>query len=301
MKLTKKSIDALKPNGRDAVHWDDDLPGFGLRINPGGKRSFVVQYRNSQGRSRRLTVGAYGKLTPDEARREATRLLRGAELGSDPAEKRQEDRKALTVAQLCDEYLAKAEQGLILGRRGSPKKASTLAVDKGRIARHILPLLGRKLVRDLSSADVKRFVEAVARGETAGEFKTKPRGLARVAGGPTAATRAVGLLGGMLSYAQEAGYREGNPAHGVRKPKDNRREFRLDARGYEALECSLSASEERGEHWQALAAIRLLAVTGCRRGEVAGLRWAEIDVAGRCLRLGEARRALASALSERPR
>jgi integrase len=287
MKLTKKAIDAIKANGADRFFWDDELRGFGLRVKPSRLRSFLIQYRNRQGRSRRLTVGNCGRLTPDEARREARRLLSDVERGIDPAEQRLEERNVITVADLCGEYLAKAEAGLIIGRKGLPKKASTLEIDRGRIARHIVPLLGKKPIKDLISADIRRFLEAVISGKTAATVRTKPRGLARVTGGPTAAVRALGLLGGMLSYAREAGYIEHNPTHGIRKPADRRRSFRLGPEEYRTLGESLEAVERRGEHWQAIAAIRLLAFTGCRRSEILNLKWSEVDLAASCLRLGD--------------
>ena len=118
-------------------------------------------------------------------------------------------------------------------------------------------------------------------------MKTKPHGLARVTGGRTAAVRAVGLLGGMLTYAREIGYVEKNPAHGVRKPADKRRSFRLAPEEYRALGTALEAAERRGEHWQAISAIRLLALTGCRRSEILNLKWSEVDFKGSCLRLGD--------------
>ena len=158
-----------------------------------------------------------------------------------------EERKALTVADLCREYLEMAEAGLIIGRKGLPKKASTLEIDRGRIARHIVPLLGKKPLRDLASADVKRFLEAVASGKTAAIVKTKPRGVARVTGGTTAAVRSVGLLGGMLTYAKEVGYIEHNPARGIRKPADKRRSFRLTSEEYRSLGQALEAAERKGE------------------------------------------------------
>jgi integrase len=168
-----------------------------------------------------------------------------------------------------------------------PKRASTLEIDRGRIARHIIPLLGKKPLKDLTSSDVKRFLEAVTSGKTSATVKTKPRGLARVTGGPTAAVRAVGLLGGMLTYAKEFGYIERNPAHGIRKPADKRRSFRLAPNEYRALGQALERAEHRGEHWQAIAAIRLLALTGCRRSEILNLKWGEVDFENACLRLGE--------------
>jgi integrase len=287
MKLTKRAIDALKPDGLDHVHWDDELRGFGLRIKQSGLKSFLIQFRNRQGRSRRLTVGQYGRMTPDEARREARRLLSDVERGLDPAEQQLQQRNAITVGDLCREYLAAADAGLVIGRKGLPKKASTLEIDRGRITRHIIPLLGKKPLKDLTSADVKRFLEAVMSGKTAARVKTKARGLARVTGGPTAAVRVVGLLGGMLSYAKEHGYIEHSPVRGVRKPSDNRRSFRLGPEGYRSLGTALEAAERRGEHWQASAAIRLIALTGCRRSEIVNLKWSEIDSENACLRLGE--------------
>src|SRR5262249_24885616 len=150
----------------------------------------------------------------------------------------------------------------------------------------------KKPLKDLTSADIKRFLEAVVSGRTAANIKTKPRGLARVTGGATAAVRAVGLLGGMLTYAQEVGYIEHNIARGIRKPADKRRSFRRVLKGYRDLGRALEAAERDGEHWQALAGIRLLAVTGCRRAEIANLKWSEVDFANSCLRLGDTKTGL---------
>ena len=141
LKLTKRTIDEIVTDpARDLYVWDDELGGFGLRIKPSGIRSFILQYRNSRGASRRLTLGRFGVLTPDEARKIAKAKLSEVAKGGDPAEERSQDRNAMTVSQLCTAYLAAAEKGLILGKGGRPKKPSTLYVDRGRIERHILPL-----------------------------------------------------------------------------------------------------------------------------------------------------------------
>jgi integrase len=284
MKLTKAAIDKLRPEAaRDRFYWDDDLAGFGLRLKPSGIRT---QYRNRHGRSRRLAIGRYGVLTPEEARKRARALLGAVAAGQDPAEQRAADRQAMTVAELCDEYLPKAKAGQVLTRRGRPKRPSTLEIDTGRIERHIKPLLGHRNVKDLRSEDIVSFRDDVIAGKTAVDVRT-PRGRAIVRGGPGAAARALGLLGAILSYARERGYRPDNPANGVVRPATGRRKVRLSVEQYRALGLALKAAEARGEPWQAVQAIRVLALTGLRRGEAETLLRTDIDAASSCLRLGD--------------
>src|SRR5262249_33678917 len=149
-------------------------------------------------------------------------------------------RAALTVVKLCDRYLEAADKGLIGGKRGLPKKASTIREDRSRVARHIVPLLGRRLVRDLTHADVARFIRDVTVGKTAKVEKTeKRRGKAIVKGGRGIATRTAGLLGGILSFAVSEGVITTNPATGVRKPAYRSRNARLSPEDYRALGAAL--------------------------------------------------------------
>ena len=290
MKLTKRVLDGVKLNAsRDVFMWDDDLPGFGLRMKPSGVRSFIVQYRNGAGASRRLTLGKFGVLTPDQARKVAKQTLAEVARGGDPAEKRSQDRNAMTIRQLCHAYLEAVKGGSVLGKGKRPKKASTLATDRGRIERHILPLLGSRRVRDVTTPDIIRFMRDVTAGKTADDVKTGFRGRAIVEGGAGTASRTVGLLGGILSFAVSEGIIAVNPVRGVKRPADNRREIRLTADQYRVLANALTRAEGEGENPSAILAIRLLALTGCRRGEIERLQWGEVDLAGRCLRLSDSK------------
>ena len=172
MRLSIKAIDNLKPNGRDVVYWDEDVPRYGLRVKPSGVKSFIIQYRTAQGRPRKLTLGQYGVWAPEQARTEAKRLLRLVDQGADPADLAKQEKEAITIAQLCDEYMQAARAGMVATRSGKPKRASTLHQDESRISAHIKPLLGDKLVKDLTQAQVRRFFEDVVRGKPA---KFKPQ------------------------------------------------------------------------------------------------------------------------------
>ena len=162
--------------------------------------------------------------TPETARREAKALLGQVAHGGDPAEEREEDRKALTIKQLCEQYIADMEAGLILGKGGRSKKDTTIATGVGRIRRHIIPLLGTRRVRDITKPDMNNLMKDIIAGKTRVTMKTeKLRGKAIVRGGRGTAIRTMGLLGGIFSYAVEAGVIEHNPTHGCHGPADTPR------------------------------------------------------------------------------
>src|ERR1700730_3456496 len=220
--------------------WDSAVLGFGARRQVGEAVSYILMYRTREGRQRRFTIGRHGApWTPDTAREEARRLLGEIVRGGDPAAAKREAREAMTIAELCDAYLADAEAGRLLTRRGQSKKASTLAIDRGRIERHFKPLLGGRPVAAVTRADVERFMHAVAEGKSAARVKTKRRGLARVRGGRGTATRAVGVLGAIFTYAVRLGLRPDNPVHGIIRFADGRRERRLSDDEYAALGAAL--------------------------------------------------------------
>jgi integrase len=287
-RIAKRSIDALVAD-RDAIYFDAALRGFAVRTKPSGSKTYLIQYENKEGRTRRLSLGRHGALTPSDARQKASVLLGLVDAGQDPAESRANERKAMTVRQLCEAYIEATDMQLILGKRGLPKKASTLATDRGRIARHILPLLGDRKVRDLTTPDIAHFMRDVAAGKTAADVKTGKWGRAIVEGGKGTAARTVGLLGGVLSFAVSEGIIPANPARGVKRPADERRNVRLSAEQYRALGLAIGAAECVGESWHVTALMHLLALTGCRRGEIETLRWADVDFHGQCLRLSDSK------------
>ena len=288
-KITKRIVDAAEVREKDYVIWDDELPGFGLRIFASGKRSYVIQYR-AAGRSRRYTIGLHGVWTPETARQEAKVQFGRVAKGDNPAEERQLDHKAITIKELCNLYLNDLKAGLILGKRGGPKKPTTIGTDTGRIHRHIIPLIGARRVKDLTKADINKVLKDIMAGKTRVSVKTKKlRGKAIVRGGVGTATRTVGLLGGILTYAVEAGIIETNPVHGIRKPKDNVRTRRLSEAEYRIVGQMLREAAKQEKYATTVEIIRLIALTGCRRSEMIHLKWSEVDTEASCLRLQDSK------------
>jgi integrase len=288
-KITKRIVDAIQPDptGREVFVWDDGdgaLKGFGVRMMPSGIASYLVQYRTQSGRTRRLVIGRVGVLTPDEARRIAGSKLSEAAKGADPSQERHEVRVAPSVAELCEQYLEAARAGLVVTRFRRPKRASTVAIDEGRVKRHIVPLIGSTAADKVTRAVVQRMADAIAQGKTAGTFKGKTRGKAVVTGGAGTAARVVELLGGIWSWAEKRGFVAGsNPAHGVETAHGDAKDRTLSAEELAALGKVLGVSSPNLK--AAASAIRLIALTGMRREEACGLRWKEVDEASSCIRL----------------
>jgi integrase len=286
-KLTKRLIDGLAARDKDYFEWDDEMPGFGIRVWPTGKKTYIAQYRAGK-QTRRFKIGPHGALTVDEARKQAKVVLGDVARGEDPQLDRSTKRKSLTVKELCESYLEAADKGLILGKRGKPKKASTLYVDRGRINRHIIPLVGNKLVQDLTTADAVKMMRDITIGKTAADEKTgKLRGRAQVTGGAGTASQAVTLLSAVLTYAVSEGIIQHNPARGIKKPAVGKRTRRLDAKEYRALGKALESAED--ETWQGVVGTKLFLLTGFRLSEIAGLMWSEVDEDASCFRLDDSK------------
>jgi integrase len=291
-KLNKQFLNALKRVTRDTLYRDSALSGFALRVKPSGVATWCIQYRDAQGRTKRLKLGKARKLgetgdqvlTADEARQRARiGFLRIAD-GRDPSAEKAAARAAITIESLCRQYLADAEKGLLLGKRKRPKAESTIVTDRSRIECHIIPLMGKMTVVDVTPQDVRKFLHAVQQGKSAATIKTRTGQVMQVSGGRGAAVRSAGLLGALFTYAIRAGIRKINPVHGVERPADVRRTAFLTMDDYRALGGALAAAKREGESRLGVDAVGLLALTGCRRGEIMGLSWREVDLDSRQLR-----------------
>jgi integrase len=286
-KITKSAVDALAPkSGAEVVLWDQEVRGFGIRARAGGAKTYILHYRAGSGRAaplRKLTIGKHGSpWTPDLARIEAKRLLGLVASGEDPAERRANERKALTLAELCDLYLAEG---------AAHKKPSTLKADVARIAHHIKPLLGRIPVDKVARADIERMLIDVKAGKTAAPRpkKGERRSGSIVTGGSGVAAQCVALVSTLLAFAVARGLRADNPARGVKKPPVRKMERFLSEEEIARLAAALSTEASRTENPYPAAAIRLLLLTGGRRGEILGLQWQHVDFDQRYLRLPDSK------------
>ena len=295
-KLTKRVVESLEPDGskHGTLYWDTELKGFGVRVFSTGLKTFVIKFRTRSGRQRWLKIGTFGAMTAEQARDRAMVELAKVISGEDPAADRDQLRAAVTVAQLCDHYMTAAGAGLVLGRKGAPKKARTVATDRSRIDAHVKPLLGQLRASEVTRADIEIFKAAVVTGKTARDEMLGPRRRSIVRGGKGALTRTLGLLGAIFAWGQDNGYLENNPVRGVKRFADAQKKALLTGEQYQALALTLEALEDKRDRKDervhsavGLAAIRFIALTGVRRGECENLKWDEVDAKGTCIALGE--------------
>src|SRR5580692_1370180 len=254
-KITKRSVDALKPGAdvAELVLWDTELKGFGVRVQRGDAKSYVLHYRVGTGRGaplRKLTIGRHGSpWAPETARKEAKTLLGMIEDGADPAADKLARREAPTIAELAERFLAEHAE--------AKRKGSTAAEYRRLLDKIILPALGKRKVADVTRADVTKLHHAN-----------------RAA--PYQANRVLAVLSKMFNLAERWGWRPdgSNPCRHVEKFAERKRERMLSPAELARLGDALATYD--GSPYAA-AAVKLLVFTGARLGEVLGLRWEWID------------------------
>lgn len=263
-KLTKRTVEAAEIKTSEYFVWDDDLPGFGLRVLPSGRKGFVVQYRAGR-RSRRISLGPSTVLTCEQARNRAITIIAAAKNGEDPAAKRDADREAITVTELAERF----DREHIALR----VKESTAKGYRRMVERVILPALGRHRVTEVTRADIAKL----------------HHDLRHI---PYDANRCLEIISKMFNLAEMWGLRPDgtNPRKHIKKYPEEKRERFLSAAELRRVGEVLREMEEEGiELLSGIAAVRLLVLTGCRLGEIMRLKWDYVDFEGRALRLPDSK------------
>jgi len=262
-KLTKRLVESIGPSDSDSFVWDAELKGFGLKVTPRGNRIYILHFR-AKGRLKRFTIGKHGPITCDQARQEAAKLLGQVAAGVDPAEAKAIERKVVTMADFAGRYLEEHAE--------SKKKPRSLAEDRRMLTSYILPALGGRKIDAVSRGDVAKLHHSLR--ET-----------------PYQANRVLALVSKMFNLAERWGLRPdgSNPCRHVEKYKEAKRERFLSADELGRLGAALSQAEAGGESPHAVAAIRLLLLTGARLNEILTLQWSMVDFPGACLRLEDSK------------
>ncbi|EQB32262.1 hypothetical protein M529_10695 [Sphingobium ummariense RL-3] len=237
------------PAKGNRITYDSDVKGFGVRVTAAGARSFILNYRTRSGRERRYTIGSYPDWKTSVARDEAASLKKRIDVGQDPMAEVEADRDAKTIADLCkrfeEEHLAK-------------KRPATARDYRALIARHILPALKHKKVAEVEFTDIDALHRKITRS-----------------GAPYLANRTVAVLSKMFALAMKWRWRADNPAKGLERNHEEKRHRYLSPAELVSLTTALADLDDQ----QAANIIRLLLLTGARRGEVLAARWDQFDLA----------------------
>ena len=264
-KLTKRVVDALEPETKDLILWDEKLAGFGVRVKPSGVKSYIVQYRNAQSRSKRLTIGRCDVLTADEARNKARRVLLEVLDGVDSAAEANAVRSAPTVNDLLDEYL--------LHHVEQHNKAKTANEVRRLVDNWVRPELGSQKIEGVTRRDVAKLHGSMG-------------------GTPYQANRVLAFLSKAFSLAELWGLRsEGtNPCRRITRYKEESRDRFLSRAELKRLGDTLTlAEQEQREHPSVIRAVWLLLMTGCRLNEILNLRWDQVDTDRGLLNLSDSK------------
>jgi integrase len=250
--ITKRSVDALKPPppGKREILWDKSLVGFGCLALPSGQKAYIVQYKRA-GQSRRVSLGLHGPLTPDQARDAAMAMLGDVTRGRDPIAERKASREMRSFKSVAEEFLQK---------HVAKCKPSTRR-NFGQVFRdHVLPVLGSKPMKEITRGDVRRIHE-------------------RMEGTPAQANIAVKVISSMWSWASkrdEPGVvAHLNPCHGIDRYTEDPRERSLNDDELLRLADALRTVDADP---YAVAAIRILLLTGARLNEILKARWENVDL-----------------------
>ncbi len=251
-KLTKRIVDAARPEPQRYVVWDTALKGFGLRVEASGTKTFLVRYRIA-GRKRFLAIGRFGQLTPEQARGLAQANLADVRRGTDPAEERRMERAAITVDELAKRFLAE---------HVGPKRKGTTAVHyRSLIERYVLPKHGARKAHDFARSDLARL-----------HLSMRDH--------PYQANRLLAVVASMYSFAERLGLvPDGcNPAARIERFPEARRERFLTTEELARLGETFRRFENDGRFPEGIAALRLLLFTGARLREILHLRWEHVDL-----------------------
>lgn len=247
-KITKRAVDALPLKEKDYFHWDNQIPGFGVRVSPKGRKTYTVQYRMG-GRTKRVSLGVHGAITPDEARDLARRILGEVSKGDDPSAQRRLERRAPNVSALCDRFLEEYVPARC--------KPSTQKEYKRCCEIFIKPKIGAMKVQDITRSDIAML-----------HHNLRDR--------PYQANRVLGVISKMFNLAEIWGLRPdgSNPTRHVQKYKEHKRERYLSPEEIERLWSVLDQSVADGiETVHVAGAFKLLLLTGCRLSEIQKCRW----------------------------
>ena len=250
LRLTDRTVKGLPgPAKGNRVYYDDIVKGFGCRVTAAGARAFVLNYRRkADGLERRYTIGSFPEWTVLAAREEAKRLKREIDGGADPVGEHREARASPTMADLCDRFLADYVPHKL--------RRSTQRSYRQQIAVDIRPALGRMKVATVSLADVDGWHRRIS---------TRA---------PIHANRALAVLSKMFVMAIRWGLRVENPCRGIERNQENKRHRYLTGPELSRVTAELVKLRDQG----AANAIRLLLLTGARRGELLAARWVDVDI-----------------------
>ncbi|MEO4043633.1 site-specific integrase [Hoeflea sp. CAU 1731] len=294
IKLTKSAVDKLPVREKPYFVFDSTHKGFSVRVSPTGAKTWQVEYRPYPGgrgvKMRRIALGSNKALTPEQARDKAKAILADVAKGGDPAKDRAAKRKELTVAQLIGLYEEEGCYVLRGIRQGQPMKPTTKAYTLARLRNHVVPIIGDLRITNVAEGDIEKMVRMITAGKTAKNEKKDGRGRVIVKGGEGAARKVARDLSAVFTFAIRRKLVTENPCKNaaIRKT-DNQRTRYLTMAEIQRLGEALDTLQEQGVNPKALNIARLWALTGCRRDEIAGLKWDEVDFEHSCLMLDDSK------------